>query len=434
MAATTTKTPLLKKRPVWIIAGALLVTMLMIFGRSRDEPPPRPERAMLVDVIEVEWQTLRPTLDIFGSVQSPQDAELSAGIAGLVDAVAALDGASVAKDELLVQIDPRDAELKLKQEEANQLEVEAQLRSAELRLTRDRLALDKERDLVKLIESRQVRAEELAGQGLLSKSDLETSEENLKRQQLSLSQAELAVAEGSNRVTELRAQRARAIALRDQAALDVERSRVTAPFPGVISELEVSVGDRVAVGDKLMRLQNPAAIEVRAQIPAAYAEMVDAGLQAGIELTAMVEAGGQRIPGRIVRLSGQTQQSSGGVDSFVGFETPPRTLRLGTTVAVRLELPPAPKVMAVPAEAVYGRNQVYKIVDGRMRQVEFERVGERIGPDGRGEVLLRSELLQDQEQIIITKLANAADGLLVKVAGAAPPTAAGQSARSSEDL
>ena len=69
-----------------------------------------------------------------------------------------------------------------------------------------------------------------------------------------------------------------------------------------------------------------------------------------------------------------------------------------------------------------------------MRQVEFERIGERIGPDGRGEVLLRSELLQDQEQIIITKLANAADGLLVKVAGSAPPPAAKQSARASEDL
>ncbi len=430
MPATTTKTSLLKKRPVWIIVGALVVTILMIVGRSRDEPPPRPERAVLVDVIEVEWQTLRPTLDIFGSVQSPQDAELSAGIAGLVDAVAALDGASVAKDELLVQIDPRDAELKLKQENANKLEVDAQLRSAELRLSRDQLALENERDLVELIASRQVRSEELADQGLLSKSDLETAQENLKRQQLSLSQAELAVAEGKNRVTELRAQRDRAIALRDQAALDVERSRVTAPFPGVISELEVSVGDRVAVGSKLMRLQNPAAIEVRAQIPAAYAEMVDAGLQAGIELTAIVQAGGQQIRGRIIRLSGQTQQSSGGVDSFVGFETPPRTLRLGTTVAVRLELSPAPKVMAVPAEAVYGRNQVYKIVDGRMSQVEFERVGERIGPDGRSEVLLRSELLQDQEQIIVTKLANAADGLLVQVNGSAPPADAEQSARS----
>jgi multidrug resistance efflux pump len=431
-AATTVS--LLKKPPVWIIGGALLVTIVMIFGRSREDPPPRPERAVLVDVIAVEWQTLRPTLDIFGSVQSPQDAELSAGIPGLVEAVVALDGASVAEDELLVQIDPRDAELKLKQEEANQLEVEAQLRSAELRLRRDRLALDKERDLVKLTESRQVRAEELAGQGLLSRSDLETSEENLKRQQLSLSQAELAVAEGSNRVTELRAQLARAVALREQAELDLERSRVKAPFPGVISELEVSKGDRVAIGDKLMRLQNPAAIEVRAQIPAAYAEMVDAGLQAGFELTAIVQVGGQNIAGLIVRLSGQTQQSSGGVDSFIGFETPPRTLRLGTTVGVRLELPPAPDVMAVPAEAVYGRNQLYKIVDGRMRQIEFERVGERIGPDGRSEILLRSPLLLDEEQIIITKLANAADGLLVEVAGSTPPAAAEQSARSSGNL
>ncbi|MDJ0926483.1 MAG: HlyD family efflux transporter periplasmic adaptor subunit [Gammaproteobacteria bacterium] len=425
---------LLKKRPVWIIAGALFVTLLMIFGRSRDDPPPRPERAVLVDVIAVDRQTLRPTLDIFGSVQSPQDAELSAGIAGLVDAVAVRDGATVAEDELLVQIDPRDAELKLKQEEANQLEVEAQLRSAELRLKRDRLALEKETELVALIESRQTRAQELAEQNLLSQADLETADENLKRQQLALSQAELAVAEGNNRVTELRAQRARAIALRDQAALDVERSQVTAPFPGVVSELEVSEGDRVSVGDPLMRLQNPAAIEVRAQIPAAYAEMVDAGLGAGTAMNASVQAGEQRIPGRIVRLSGQTQQSSGGVDSFIGFNAPPRSLRLGTTVAVRVELPPVPDVTAVPAEAIYGRNQLYKVVDSRMQMVEFERVGERIGPDGRNEVLLRSPQLQDEEQVIITKLANAADGLLVKINEPEPSARTEQTARSGTDL
>ena len=190
----------------------------------------------------------------------------------------------------------------------------------------------------------------------------------------------------------------------------------------------------MSVGNALMRLQNPAAIEVRAQIPAAYAEMVDAGIAAGTPMNAAVQAGAQRIMGRIVRLSGQTQQSSGGVDSFIGFDSPPRSLRLGTTVAVRLELPPVPDVTAVPAEAIYGRNQLYKIVDSRMQMVEFERVGERIGPDGRNEVLLRSPQLQDQEQIIVTKLANAADGLLIKINEPAPSASAGQSARSSAGL
>lgn len=419
---------LLTKRPVLIIGGALLVTVLLIFTRQRDAPAPRPERAVLVNVLTAERQTLRPTIEIFGSVQSPQDAELSAGIDGLVQAVRVRDGESVEKDQSLVLLDPRDAQLKLKQQEANLLEVGAQLRSAELRLQRDRLALEKERELVVLTESRRARAQELKDQGLLSESDLETADENLKRQQLALSQAELAVAEGGNRVTELRAQRSRAAALRDQAQLDVERTSLTAPFPGVISDLEVSEGDRVKIGDPLMRLQNPASIEVRAQIPAVYAEAVSQGLAAGTAIPAFVQAGEQSIGGELIRLSGQTRESSGGVDSFVGFSTPPRTLRLGSTVGVRLELPPEPDVVAVPAEAIYGRNQLYKVVDSRMQMVEVQRVGERIGSDGRSEVLVRSPRLLDGEQIIVTKLSNAADGLLVQLAESRAAVAAGRSA------
>ncbi len=418
---------LLTKLPVLIIGGALLVTLVLIFSRQREAPAPRPERAVLVNVVPAERRTLRPTLDIFGSVQSPQDSQLSAGIDGLVQEVRVRDGESVEQDQVLVLLDPRDAQLKLKQEEANLLEAGAQLKSAELRLQRDRLALEKEQDLVKLTESRLARAQELRDQGLLSESDLETAEENLKRQQLALSQAELAVAEGGNRVTELQAQRARAAALRDQAQLDVERASLSAPFPGVISELEVSEGDRVKIGDPLMRLQNPASIEVRAQVPAAYAEPVSAGLAAGTPIPALVQAGEQSIRGAVARLSGQTRESSGGVDSFIGFDEPPRMLRLGSTVGVQIELPPEPNVVAVPAEAIYGRNRLYKVADNRMQMLEVERIGERIGADGRSEVLIRSPKILDGEQIIVTKISNAADGMLVQVAGSRTAVTAGQS-------
>ena len=40
-------------------------------------------------------QTLKPTLELFGSVQSPQDSELSSGVDGLITEVAVLDGETV---------------------------------------------------------------------------------------------------------------------------------------------------------------------------------------------------------------------------------------------------------------------------------------------------------------------------------------------------
>jgi multidrug efflux pump subunit AcrA (membrane-fusion protein) len=409
-------------RKPWILItiGAVVLAVIMIATRERTAPLQRPERAWTVNVIPAKTETLRPTLALFGSVQSPQNAQLSSGIDGLITEVAALDGESVEDGQVLVLVDDRDARLNLQQAQADLLEVEAQQAFAERRLKRSRQAFEKERELLELIETRSARAQDLFEQGLLSQSDLDTTQENLTRQQLAGNQAQLLVEEVEIRLTELSAQRSRAQALRDQAGIDLERTRLLAPFDGVISDLAVSEGDRVRGDDQLMRLQNPASIEVRTQIPARYAEAVTAGLAAGQAMSAIVEIGEQNIRGELARISGQTREASGGVDSFIRFRAPPRTLRLGSTVRVYLELPPQENVIAVPAEALYGRDQLYTLVDKRMQMVEVERVGERVQASGTTEVLIRAPQLSVSDRIVVTKLSNAANGLLTETADAAP--------------
>lgn len=411
---------IIRKPSVLIIVAALALATLLIFTRDRPAQLERPERAWAVDVTMAARQTLRPTLELFGSVQSPQNAQLRPGIDGLITEVAVLDGQSVTAGQVVVRIDDRDVRLRLQQAEADLLEVEAGQSLARIRLERSRQALDKERELLGLTESRARRSNELFEQNLLSRSDLETTEENLKRQQLAVNQAQLSFEELEIQLTELKAQRLRAEALRDQAALDLERTEVRVPFDGVISDLAVSQGDRFRAGDVMMRLQNPAAIEVRAQIPARYAETVARGLDDDQYMAALVQFGEQTVAGRLVRISGQTREQSGGVDSFVRFDKPPLGLRLGSTVRVYLELPAEPDVIAVPAEALYGRNQLFRLVDNRMQMVEVERVGERVQPAGGTEVLIRSPRLAENDRIVVTKLSNAADGLLTQPFGVGP--------------
>ena len=417
----------LTRRPaVVIILVAVIVAAILVASRDRPTQLARPERAWVVDVSTVARQSLRPTLELFGSVQSPQDAELSSGVDGLITEVAVLDGETVEKDQALIMIDDRDVRLTLQQAEADLLEVKAKRAFAERRVERERLAFQKESELLELTETRSSRALELSEQNLLSQSDMDTTAENLKRQQLAVSQAELTVEEIEIRLTELAAQISRAEALRDQARINLDRTKVRAPFDGVVSDLAISQGDRIRADDTLMRLQNPASIEVRMQIPARYAESVTQGLATRQAMTALVEIGEQSVRGELVRISGQTREASGGVDSFVRFQTSPRGLRLGSTVRVLLELPPEDNVIALPAEAFYGRNQLYKLVDNRMQMVEVERIGERVQLNGGTEVLVRSTLLNDDDQIVVTKLSNAADGLLTQPAMSASPGTVGQ--------
>jgi len=326
------------------------------------------------------------------------------------------DGVTVPKGEVLLVLDDRDANLALRQNEADLKEANAQMNFARIRLVRSKQAYEKEQQVLQITEQRAERAKELAQESLLSKSDEDTANENLARQQLAVNAAELATEENAARLIELEARIARITAQRDAAAIDLERTRVTAPFAGVISDLQVSEGDRVRIGDPLMRLQNPEAIEIRAQLPSRIARSISEGLMEDANIAAVVEVDGTEVAGRLLRVSGQTSAGSGGVDSFIGIETGVTGMRLGSTVRVLLELPAEENVIAVPGEAIYGSDRLYKLSDGRMQMIQINRIGEREYADGRTKVLVRTPELGSSDHIIVTKLANAANGLLVRTA------------------
>jgi multidrug efflux pump subunit AcrA (membrane-fusion protein) len=435
MQAIVNKFSFLKRfkpgKPTLIIVGALALVVLLVATRSSEEPEQRQERAWAVEVIEATPTTVNPTLELFGQVLSPQDAELSAGIEAVVMAMPVRDGVFVTQGEVLLILDDRDANLALRQNEADLKEANAQMSFARIRLQRSKRAFGKEQEVLTINEQRAERARELAKDGLISKADEETSNENLARQQLAVNSAELAIEENSARLIELEARISRFTALRDAAAIDLERTQVKAPFAGVISDLRVSQGDRVRIGDPLMRLQNPEAIEIRAQLPSRIARSISESLQENARINAVVEVDGMKVTGKLLRVSGQTSAGSGGVDSFIGIEAGMTGLRLGSTVRILLELPAEKNVIAVPGEAIYGSSRLYKLNDGRMQMIEIERIGERSFSDGRTKVLVRTTELSSSDRIIVTKLANAADGLLVQPTNSnnseAPPASLSES-------
>ena len=403
-------------RPTQVsIAGVLIFAILMA---TRPETPPEPavEKAWIVDVLSASPSQLSPTLQLFGQVQSPEDAMLSAGIEAVITEVLVQDGQSVPGGALLAKLDDREARLSLMEREAELNEAKAKLNLAERQASTSREALNKELRLLDIRKKRYARSENLYKQKSLSKNDLESASENLTRQELTTDKARLAVDIDVTELEKLKAQINRLQALRDKAQLDVERTLISAPFPGVISELDISIGDRVRNGDSLMRLQNPATVEIRAQIPLRHAMKVRDSLDGTSIVSAMVRSNGANFYGELRRISGLTRQGTGGVDAFIGFGEVPFGLTLGSTVQVTLNLPADDNVIAVPTEALYGSNELFKVVDDRMQLVNVERVGEQHLKDGKTRILVRSDNIKKGDNIIITKLANASDGLKVEVA------------------
>ena len=193
----------------------------------------------------------------------------------------------------------------------------------------------------------------------------------------------------------------------------------------MISNVQVSVGDRVRVGDDVLRIHNPQAIELRTQVPTRFAARIRDALAEQVDMLASVSVSGNEYGARLKRLSAQTRQGSGSVDAYPSFESLPPETQLGATLRVLLALPAEPGAIAVPAEAVYGRNRIYIAENDRMLGLDVERLGERRLANGRSEVIIRSPELGPEDQIVTTKVSSAADGLLIAVRDPASGNAEG---------
>ena len=86
------------------------------------EPLVTQEKVWPVSVIDVRPSSRRPELTLFGRVESPRSANLTAALTADVVDVMVREGESVEKGQLLVKLDDRDSVLLLRQREAERAE------------------------------------------------------------------------------------------------------------------------------------------------------------------------------------------------------------------------------------------------------------------------------------------------------------------------
>jgi len=194
---------------------------------------------------KVQRGDLVPVLELEGVIRPERLVGLRSRLGGLVEKVHVRDGQAVKAGEVLVQLDDRAARLArdlaavlVEKARAEMAGAEAQLKFAETALQRAR----------RLFEMKALGADELA-------------------------QAERQVEAARAKADEARtAVKLAEIGLR-KTDLDLEATRVAAPFDGVVLEVGAVPGDLVsAAGERLVLLASPAALVFRAALEAPAAE------------------------------------------------------------------------------------------------------------------------------------------------------------------
>ena len=405
--------------PIGLLVVAVIVAGLLHATKPKTPPLQVEEQAWVIEAQPIKLETVAPTLPLYGRIETPRTAKLAAALSAEVREVVVREGQVAAKGQILIRLDDRDSRLLLASREADVQEAQAAIDSAQRAHDNDVTALGHEETLLQLYDKALQRAKEVAAKKLAAQSVVDDAQQAVERQALAVATRRLAVQNFPALLAQLQARLAKAVADRDTAALNVKRTRVTAPFAGRIAKVSVSPGDRVNVGSQLLELYDNHALELRAQIPAPHVAALRQALATGGEVQGSGSSDGQKVSVVLERLAGQVQQGSGGIDGLFKVTAGRETLALGQFVDLSVALVPVSDVAVLPATALYGMNRIYLLRDGRMAGIDVNVVGER--RDGiTSQVLVRSPELHDGDKAIVTHLPNAIDGLRVKTAAAQP--------------
>ncbi len=400
--------------PVVILAAGVGGAVAVVKSKPPVQPIAIEEKAWLIETVSIARAAHHPTLVLFGRVETPRTAKLTAALTADVVSVHVREGERVKTGQLLISLDQREAELLVRQRIAEEAEIRALVDIENQQHQNNQESLGRELKVLSLSRRAVKRAEDLANTNVGSKSQLDTARQEQEQRSMAVDARRTAIQGHASRIAQLEARLAKAQALRDRAQLDVDRASVAAPFDGPVSVVSVSAGDRVRPGVELLSLFDSNALELRAQIPTRHVATIRAALESGRDVVAQAEVDGRTVQARLNRLGARVARGSGGVDALFGVTEGSDDLPLGLTVELNVKLTAEENTIALPPPALYGGGHVYRVNGERIERVSVDRVGEKRDSSGNF-VLVRTDELQPGDAIVATQLPNAVDGLKVTV-------------------
>jgi multidrug efflux pump subunit AcrA (membrane-fusion protein) len=206
-----------RSSPKFLPVAVIVVTvaLLLIFKLLQPEPPVKPnkEKSWAVQTKQLVDGAKSPQLELYGQVESPYTATITASINADVKSLDTKEGQSVVKEQLLIKLDESDVQLALEQKAADVAELEALIKSEKNRHKNDLGSLKLEKSLVSLAEKKLSREEKTSKSNLTSQSSFDSQKQALQNQKLALKARQLTVTNHPARLAQLEARLAHKRAL-----------------------------------------------------------------------------------------------------------------------------------------------------------------------------------------------------------------------------
>ena len=242
------------KRILIILAVAVgVLIVILLIGRSRFAD----RHAVEVAVESASFQTIVETVRADGKVYPEKEVSLSVEVPGEVVGIYVEEGDSVRRGDLLVTIDESTFQSSVAQSSAGYQQALASVEQAKVRVTQaeDRLA--------------QARMEYERSQGLFEKAVIPEAEFQQAETAFRTAQSDVEAARRQVEVAEQQARSAQAVLT--EADQTLRKTRLTAPSSGVVSRLNVELGETVVgtsqmAGTEIVTISDLSRFEVRVDV------------------------------------------------------------------------------------------------------------------------------------------------------------------------
>jgi len=390
-------------------------------------------------------QNMPTYFEATGNLASDAQTDVAPAVGGKITAVNFDIGSYVQKGSALIQLDDRDARIRLEQTQAQVEQAESNVRQAEaqveaaranVRQTQARLgitegsAFDIEtfsqvrstKAQLDLAERELGRAERLLETGDIARTiyDQRKSQRDQFRAQLDEARSTAAVAVAAIRTAQTQIGNTLAAVNTARSAADAARTQVAsaqkaiadttvyAPISGYVSERNADVGEFVATSGKIATIVRTSVLRMRIDVPEQSIGQVKNGQGISLQTSAFPD---RSFSGIVTRIAPNLNATSRTLIVEAEVENSEGLLKPGQFATVRItQSTPKPTVM-IPASAVKAEgetNKVFIVKDGRAE--------ERIVKTGvlENNLIEIQQGVQENESVAVSNVGQLYDGVQVR--------------------
>ena len=353
-----------------------------------------------ITVAKVTSSTLQPRLEVTGTLDPDEKSELAAQTSGGVLAVNIDLGARVKKGDILVELDGREASLRLDAANATTTSQRARLglKNSE-KFDADAVPdVKAAKDSAELAKTEYERAKALYESGAISKSQLDQAKSADDRAASNYETMRNTVQQSWSGL----------LASQSQAGLSaksLDDTKIRAPFDGSIVEKRIAPGEFASTGRVVAVILRDDPLRLKFEVPEADAGSVAVG--SAVELT--VAAFGDRVfKGKVKHVGASVKTQTRTLPVEAEVPNAELVLRPGFFARASVDMAGEPRrVLLVPHAAVVPAGTGYRVF---VR--EGEHVTERLVTPGRrqGDLVEISGKIADGDEVAVTGAPELSDG------------------------